>query len=282
MTQNKEAYLQSVIGTMDTLLSVFPEEATLVLIDADQVRAFRNNMKVAVDIPVGTPRSALAGTISEKAFVHGRVFREERGPELFGVPYIGTSTPLRFEGQVVGVLTSAVLNQKLDMIRGCSESLAASVEEMTATSNGIASAFDAINAEMDALSGKSDTLNRDIDDIQSIIGVVQELADTSNLLGLNASIEAAHAGEYGRGFSVVANEIRRMAVQSRDSSSDIRAQLGLMHNRLKDIGADIDRIKGDMAHHSQSVKELDGAFEHIAATAGELLDKFTTQQTEPA
>ncbi|MBM7568666.1 methyl-accepting chemotaxis protein [Paenibacillus sacheonensis] len=278
MVMDKEAYLQSVMNMMDTLLSVYPEEAALVLIDQEKVIAYRKTTEIAVEIPVGTPRSALAHTISEKAFVHGREFREERGPEAFGVSYIGTAAPLWFEGEIVGVLTSAMMSRKMDMIRDSSEGLAASVEQMTATSNQIASAFDKINAEMDALSGKSETLNRNIDDVQAIIGVVQELADTSNLLGLNASIEAAHAGEYGRGFSVVANEIRRMSGQSRDASKNIREQLGLIQERLKEIASDIGRIKGDMSHHSESVRELDAAFEHIAVTAGDLMDQFTVEK----
>ncbi|SFJ84161.1 Methyl-accepting chemotaxis protein (MCP) signalling domain-containing protein [Paenibacillus sp. UNC496MF] len=276
MTHDKEAYLQAIAGMMDTMLSVFPEEATLILIDETGVRAYRSS-GIDVEVPIGTPRSALAGTISEKAFEQGRTFREERGPERFGVSYVGTAVPLRLAGEVVGVLTSAVLNHRLDAIRGSSESLAASVQEMAATSNGIAAAFGAISGEMGALADKSEALNRDIDGIQSIIGVVQELADTSNLLGLNASIEAAHAGEYGRGFSVVAGEIRRMAAQSRDASRDIREQLGAMQARLKAISADIDRIKRDMGHHAESVMELDEAFEHVASTAGEMLEKFTRQ-----
>ncbi|MFC4812268.1 methyl-accepting chemotaxis protein [Paenibacillus sp. GCM10023250] len=276
MTQDKETYLQAIAAMMDTMLSLFPEEAALILIDEAGVRASCSS-GIDMEVPVGTPRSALAGTISEQAFEQGRTFREERGPERFGVPYVGTAVPLRLSGEVVGVLTSAVLNARLDTIRGASESLAASVQEMTATSNGIASAFGAISGEMGALADKSEALNRDIDGIQSIIGVVQELADTSNLLGLNASIEAAHAGEYGRGFSVVAGEIRRMAAQSRDASQNIREQLGAMQERLRAISADIDRIKRDMGHHAESVKELDAAFEHIASTAGEMLEKFARQ-----
>lgn len=274
MTQGKEAYLQTMIDAMDAMLAIFPDDTSLILMDTETVRAYKRSGNIKVDIQIGTPVSALKGMISHAALQEGRVLREERGPEAFGVSYIGKAAPLYYDGELVGVLTSAVLNTKLDLVRGSSETLAASVEEMTATSNGIASAFLAISTEMDKLSEKSETLNHDIEGIQSIIGVVQELADTSNLLGLNASIEAAHAGEFGRGFSVVANEIRRMAVQSRDSSKDIRAQLNLMQARLTEIGDDIGRIKRDMGHHAEGVKELDAAFEHIASTAGELIDTF--------
>ncbi len=276
----KESYLHSVIDMLGSILNILPEDGSLVLLDTDKVIAFLASPTVKVDIPVGTPRSKLANTVSDKAITFGRVFQEERGPEAFGVSYVATSTPLYFEGEVVGALTSAILNHKVDWIRGSSEGLAASVEQMTATSNQIASAFSAINKEMDKLSAKSETLNQDIGGIQSIIGIVQELADTSNLLGLNASIEAAHAGEFGRGFSVVANEIRRMAVQSRESSKDIREQLNQMQERLKEISTDIDAIKHDMSHHSESVKELDEAFEHIAVTANGLMDRFALNQHE--
>ncbi len=61
--------------------------------------------------------------------------------------------------------------------------------------------------------------------IENIIGVVQDLADQSNLLAVNASIEAARAGERGKGFSVVAQEIKSLAEQSRDATDQIRSIL---------------------------------------------------------
>ncbi|WP_164545662.1 methyl-accepting chemotaxis protein [Paenibacillus albus] len=277
---DQEMYLQSVIDMMETYQKAFSEETILLVMDLEKVREFLPTPSIKVTIPVGTPRSALANTVSDLALSQNKICFEERGPEAFGIAYVATASPLRYNGELVGVLTSVTVNEKFEMIRNSSESLAASVEEMTATSNQLASGFSSINSEMDQLSSKSTALLQDIGAIQSIIGVVQELADTSNLLGLNAAIEAAHAGQYGRGFSVVANEIRKMANQSKDASNTIRTQLIDMQSRLNEINRFVETVKHDMAHHSESVKELDSAFEHIAVTANELLDRFGTDNRD--
>ncbi|SEM79997.1 methyl-accepting chemotaxis protein [Paenibacillus sp. OV219] len=272
---SKEMYMQSVLDMMETYQKAFSEETILLVMDLEKVCGFLPTPSIKVTIPVGTPRSALVQTVSEQALCLNEVCYEERGPEAYGIAYVATASPLRYNGELIGVLTSVTVNEKFEMIRNSSESLAASVEEMTATSNHLASGFASINNEMDQLSVMSTTLVDDISAIQSIIGVVQELADTSNLLGLNASIEAAHAGQYGRGFAVVANEIRKMANQSKDASGTIRTQLIDMQSRLNEINRFVETVKTDMAHHSDSVKELDSAFEHIAVTANELLNRFS-------
>ncbi len=61
--------------------------------------------------------------------------------------------------------------------------------------------------------------------IEEIIGAVQDLADQSNLLAVNASIEAARAGDHGKGFAVVAHEIKTLADQSREATAQVRAIL---------------------------------------------------------
>ncbi|REE54736.1 methyl-accepting chemotaxis protein (MCP) signaling protein [Paenibacillus taihuensis] len=271
---SKEAYMQSVIDMMETYQQAFAEETILLVMDLEKVVGFSPTPSIKVKIPVGTPRSALANSVSDQALSSGKVCYEERGPEAFGIAYVATATPLRYNGELIGVLSSVTVNEKFEMIRNSSESLAASVEEMTATSNHLASGFSSIHGEMDQLSAKSASILQDITAIQSIIEVVQELADTSNLLGLNASIEAAHAGQYGRGFAVVADEIRKMANQSKDASKTIRTQLNEMQSRLNEINSYVETVKQDMAHHAESVRELDSAFEHIAVTANELMDRF--------
>jgi methyl-accepting chemotaxis protein len=97
-----------------------------------------------------------------------------------------------------------------------------------------------------------ESLSRAAGEIDGVVKLISEIADQTNLLALNATIEAARAGDAGRGFSVVANEVKALAIRTAGATKDVDARISAIHGQMT-------KINGNMASIDQSVGNLETA-----------------------
>lgn len=115
------------------------------------------------------------------------------------------------------------------------------------------------------LSIATNTTIADVKRTDQIIAMIQEIADQTKLLGLNAAIEAARAGDYGRGFSVVAEEIRRLSEQSNNSAKQVKTILSKISESIGIINKQTHETSAVSQQQSSSTQEIAAAMQELSA-----------------
>lgn len=144
------------------------------------------------------------------------------------------------------------------------QSLAEAVNKLTNLTNSqsssleqTAQAVEEITSSMQNVSGKTGEVVQQSEDIKSVIGIIRDIADQTNLLALNAAIEAARAGEHGRGFAVVADEVRKLAERTQKSLGEIEANTNLLVQSINDMGESIKEQTTGITQINEAISHLE-------------------------
>ena len=167
-------------------------------------------------------------------------------------------------GQASSIATAAEeMSQTItDIAKNASVAAESSAEAMDIANNGkqitdtTVETINEVNSSTALLSDMVGKLNNRVIEIGDIVNVIKDIADQTNLLALNAAIEAARAGEQGRGFAVVADEVRKLAEKTIKATADISG-------RISAVQSDSDQTSRSMSESSKGVTKAAGHIRNL-------------------
>lgn len=189
---------------------------------------------------------------------------------VYGVPVKGIVTPVWENGKVAGVISCAISIVQQVEIETAAGNLDKNLVHAQISSGEIAEVAAGIADKMDKMKGHSVNIHDLVQSTADIVKRIQNNSTRSNILALNASIEGARAGEKGRGFTVVAGEMGKLAKMSGESTGAIRDKMQSIFEQLSRMGEEITAVANISIQQAANVEEITSMLQQIGNDANKL------------
>lgn len=218
-----------------------------------------------IDFPVKSGDYVKETTAIYQAMREKQRMVRKIGSEVFGFPYIALAIPLLEGNQLIGAVCFLESVERQDRLFKMAEVLHEQISTMQASSQEIAAESEGLLETGVGLGRLSKEVVERIKTSQEITSIVKKISAQTNLLGLNAAIEAARLGELGRGFNVVAEEIRKLAASTKDSIDKIEHIV----NGLQDASG---RVAEEAMQVEKTANQQVGAIHQIRDVTAQLYE----------
>lgn len=220
-------------------------------------------------IPAGTPIKpgyAIYQAIHEKRTVISKL---DKG--AYGVAIVALAAPIADEnGKVVGAVSLSEPVDKEEALRELAEKMSKGLSILVGATENISGQTQDLAAMTRQMADSSIAAKKRMRETDAVLSLIKSVAAQSNLLGLNAAIESARVGEHGRGFGVVAEEIRKLATRSAESISKIELIISAIKTDSEQAYCQISQVEAAINEIAEATAKIAGAVTETDEIAGTL------------
>lgn len=212
------------------------------------------------------------GSVVGTALASGRRITRQVGREVYGVTYIGIGLPIRDKiGKIIGAISFNESLERQESLVHMADNLSSATRELSSSTENLAAQSEELAAIGHHLGSLGARLENSVEETNGLLKVMQKVAAQTNLLGLNASIEAARVGDKGRGFCVVADEIRRLAANSVKSLKEIEEILSTLNKAKEGLTSEINQIGEISSEQAAATQQMMASAQEMNAMAHSLM-----------
>jgi len=280
MSAELNLVLENFLHVMPQIGAMFSADIGVAVTDREKYLLYKPGRKLDLKINSGTPLKP--GTAIVRAMNENRRVMVRGDKATFGLPYIATAVPiLDSSGSVVGGAVIIESVEQQDLLKEMAEKLADSTNTLASTAEEISAQTEEVSALSRTMSIAANQSQSRLLETDQVVGLIKAIAGQTNMLGLNAAIEAARVGEQGRGFGVVAEEIRKLAASTGDSIKQIEATLRAIREDSRKNHEQAGRIDEVMPQIAQAITQVAGAVQEVnemARVLNQMADDLTKEQ----
>lgn len=262
--------LQYIVDNLDIIRQLYDKEVIISVIDKDKVIQ-------GFSLPDGMPPQSEVGSvfqdpsgILDEVIAKGITKHNYLPKEVMGFPIEGNLVPIKDNGQVAGCVICSYSVEYKEKVKDIAVRFQESIQEIDNSIQDVVGGVENLFSMLTNMNKMTADVEQDVNGAAGVVNKISSNASHSNILALNASIEAARSGEAGRGFAVVATEMGKLAKDSGSSATEIKATLSVIVSHLEAITDSIKEANDVAKSYMDSISSIESILEQTISIANEL------------
>lgn len=261
--------LDAYLSIWDDLKELFIEDVAITLFDKNQIIAYCPGYSLDTGAKIGDHPNPKSNVI--EAMTSGQRVLRKVSREVFGVPFIGVAYPIKENGAIIGCIAVAMSVERYETLVNAGNTILNYTHKIAEVAQNFSAGAEELASTIQNLNQETILVNKEMVETGKVTGKIEKISMQTKILSLNAAIEASRAGEHGRGFSVVAEEVRKLAENTNVSNEEIKSKVTQTQSSINSLIESIKELGLIAESQAMGATEIAEALKQIEKMANDLV-----------